>query len=52
MTRPLPTPWNLYNLTASPYFQETLEAAETSTRPLKLFVGRESELARHWQAGG
>lgn len=46
MTRPLPTPWNLYNLTASPYFQETLEAAETSTRPLKLFVGRESELAR------
>lgn len=44
--RPLPTPWNLYNLVASPYFQETLEHVEASPRPLSLFVGRETELRR------
>lgn len=48
MLRPLPTPWNLYNLTASPFFQETLEALETSSRPLRLFVGRRTELQRLW----
>jgi hypothetical protein len=42
--RPLPTPWNLYNLSGSPFFQETLEAHETSARPLSLFVGRRAEL--------
>jgi hypothetical protein len=41
---PLPTPWNLYNLVGSPYFQETLETSETSPRPLSLFVGRDAEL--------
>src|SRR5215213_2615818 len=46
MLRPLPTPWNLYGLTGSPFFQDTLEAAETSSRPLSLFVGRKIELAR------
>lgn len=46
MLRPLPTPWNLYGLTGSPFFQDTLEAADTSSRPLRLFVGRKSELAR------
>jgi len=43
--RPLPTSWNLYNLVASPYFQDTLESAEGSSRPLQLFVGRKAELA-------
>jgi hypothetical protein len=43
--QPLPTLWNLYNLTGSPYFQGTLEAHARSTRPLNLFVGREQELA-------
>jgi hypothetical protein len=46
MVRPLPTPWNLYNLTASPYFQETLESLEGSNRPLSIFVGRARELAQ------
>jgi hypothetical protein len=36
----------LYNLTGSPYFQETLEASETTSRPLRLFVGRKRELAQ------
>lgn len=44
MLRPLPTPWNLYNLSGSPYFQETLEAVDGSARPLSLFVGRQREL--------
>ena len=44
--RPLPTPWNLYNLAASPFFQETLDSADGSPRPLSLFVGRERELSR------
>lgn len=42
--RPLPSSWNLYNLLGSPYFQETLEAGESSARPLTLFVGRTAEL--------
>lgn len=46
MLRPLPTPWNLYNLNSSPYFQETLEALDGSARPLSLFVGRRNELIR------
>jgi hypothetical protein len=46
MLRPLPTLWNLYGLTGSPFFQDTLEAAETSSRPLTLFVGRKAELGR------
>lgn len=46
MLRPLPTPWNLYGLTASPFFQDTLEAAEATSRPLSLFVGRRAELAQ------
>jgi len=43
--QPLPTLWNLYNLESSPYFQDVLEGAESSPRPLSLFVGREAELA-------
>ena len=46
IVRPLPTPWNLYNLAASPYFQETLESLEGSNRPLSIFVGRARELAQ------
>lgn len=42
--QPLPSLWNLYNLTASPYFQDTLEAKEKSTRSLTLFVGRDEEI--------
>ena len=42
--RPLPTPWNVYNLRGSPYFQETLEQAHGAPHPLDLFVGREREL--------
>jgi hypothetical protein len=41
---PLPTPWNLYNLKSSPYFQGTLESGDASIRPLTLFVGRKEEL--------
>lgn len=41
---PLPTPWNLYNLEGSPYFQNTLETSEHSAAPLSLFVGRQVEL--------
>ena len=44
--RGLPTPWTLYNLEASPFFQEPLEGADKSARPLNLFVGREQELKR------
>lgn len=43
--QPLPTLWNLYNLTGSPFFQGTLETHARSSRPLSLFVGREQELA-------
>jgi len=42
----LPTPWNLYNLTGSPFFQGVLEDREHTQRPLTLFVGRKNELAR------
>jgi hypothetical protein len=42
--RPLPTPWNLFNLTHSPFFQQPLESGEQTPRPLSLFVGRETEL--------
>jgi hypothetical protein len=41
----LPTSWDLYNLSASPYFHTPLEATESSPHPLSLFVGREPELA-------
>ena len=42
--RPLPTPWNRFNLTQSPFFQQALESGEHTPRPLSLFVGREAEL--------
>lgn len=45
MPAPLPTPWNLYNLTASPFFQDYLNASSRSPAPLSLFVGREAEIA-------
>ncbi len=44
--RPLPTPWNVYNLTRSPFFQQPLEAGEQTPRPLSLFIGRAAELRR------
>jgi AAA ATPase domain len=44
--RPLPSPWNVYNLVGSPFFQETLESGDRTPRPLSLFVGRRSELKR------
>ncbi|MEX2584500.1 MAG: AAA family ATPase [Gemmatimonadota bacterium] len=41
----LPTKWALYNLEASPYFQDVLEASEPSPQPLRsLFVGRQEEI--------
>jgi hypothetical protein len=43
---PLPTPWNVYNLSGSPFFQEALESSEQTPRPLTLFVGRTPELQR------
>lgn len=46
LQRLLPTPWNVYNLAGSPYFQEALEATEHTPRPLSLFVGRQAELDR------
>ena len=44
--RPLPPPWNVYNLAHSPFFQQPLESGEQTSRPLSLFVGREAELKR------
>ena len=44
--RPLPTPWNVYNLAQSPFFQQPLESGEQTPRPLSLFVGRAAELRR------
>jgi predicted ATPase len=41
----LPSPWNVYNLRGSPFFQNTLEASEYSQAPLSLFVGRAAELS-------
>ena len=40
----LPTPWNVYNLLHSPFFQQPLESGEQTPRPLSLFVGRAREL--------
>lgn len=51
----LPTPWNVYNLTGNPFFQEPLEAEEHTPRPLSLFIGRQGELERlqqHIRAAG
>ncbi|NUO62769.1 MAG: ATP-binding protein [Gemmatimonadaceae bacterium] len=42
----LPTPWNVYNLAQSPFFQQPLESGERTSRPLSLFVGRGRELKR------
>ena len=42
--RPIPNPWNIYNLARSPFFQQSLESGTDSPRPLSLFVGRENEL--------
>ncbi len=36
---PLPTPWNVFNLHASPYGQESLGESD-EVHPLSLFVGR------------
>lgn len=38
-------PWHLYNLRASPYFQDSLSQHSTNT-PLSLFVGRQRERQR------
>ena len=46
MQRSLPTPWNVYNLVRSPFFQQPLESGEQTPRPLSLFVGRAAELRR------
>lgn len=40
---PLPTPWNVFNLRASPYWQESL-GGNDQAHPLSLFVGRAAEL--------
>ena len=40
----LPTPWNVFNLRASPYWQESL-GGNDQAHPLSLFVGRAAELA-------
>jgi len=40
----LPTPWNVYNLRASPFWQEPLSAGDP-VHPMSLFVGRETEFA-------
>jgi DNA-binding transcriptional ArsR family regulator len=40
---PLPNPWNIFNLQASPYWQDPL-GDEDAVHPMSLFVGRESEL--------
>ncbi len=40
----LPTPWDPYNLSATPFFHTPLEAGETTPHPLSLFVGRDREL--------
>ena len=39
----LPTPWNVFNLRASPYWQESLGGGDEA-HPLTLFVGRTAEL--------
>lgn len=40
---PLPTPWNVFNLRSSPFWQESLGGGDNS-HPLSLFVGRTTEL--------
>ncbi len=40
----LPTPWNVYNLRSSPFWQEPLSAGDP-VHPMSLFVGRETEFA-------
>jgi hypothetical protein len=40
----LPTAWNVYNLKASPFWQDALDH-ENAARPMSLFVGRHAELA-------
>lgn len=44
MTTPLPSAWNLYNLSASPFWQQPLAEGD-ATHPMSLFVGRKAELA-------
>lgn len=41
----LPNPWNLFNLQASPYWQDPLGESD-ATHPMALFVGRTRELQR------
>ena len=38
--------WQLYNLTESPFFQQTLRAGTTRSYPVSLFVGRERDARR------
>lgn len=42
----LPNVWNLLNLQANPFFQDTLHPGEPAVYPLSLFVGRERALRR------
>ena len=42
--RPLPSPWNVYNLTGSPFWQDSLEAGDPVHPLEELFVGREREV--------
>ena len=41
----IPNPWNIFNLHASPYWQDPLGDSD-QTHPLALFVGRSRELQR------
>ncbi len=41
----IPNPWNIFNLHASPYWQDPLGDSD-QTHPLALFVGRSRELRR------
>ena len=43
--RLIPNPWNIFNLHASPYWQDPLGDSD-QTHPLSLFVGRARELQR------
>jgi DNA-binding transcriptional ArsR family regulator len=42
--KPIPTPWNIYNLKASPFFQSYLSSNVLAAAPLSLFVGRSREV--------
>ena len=46
MNHSIPTPWNVYNLLHSPFFQQPLESGDQTPRPLSLFVARTAELKR------